>query len=72
MSREISVDDDLTDKGLFRRIQPARSSARYENRVGDNCVAATTSSGGQKHQVTGTEPSDGTVEEEEHRRVSER
>jgi Fur family transcriptional regulator, stress-responsive regulator len=26
----------LTDKGLFRRIQPARSSARYENRVGDN------------------------------------
>ena len=26
----------LTDKGLFRRIQPAGSSARYENRVGDN------------------------------------
>ena len=26
----------LTEKGLFRRIQPARSSARYENRVGDN------------------------------------
>ena len=26
----------LTDKGLLRRIQPARSSARYENRVGDN------------------------------------
>jgi Fur family ferric uptake transcriptional regulator len=26
----------LTDKGLFRRIQPARSSARFENRVGDN------------------------------------
>ncbi|MCA1708157.1 MAG: transcriptional repressor [Actinobacteria bacterium] len=26
----------LTDKGLFRRIQPSRSSARYENRVGDN------------------------------------
>ena len=26
----------LTDKDLVRRIQPARSSARYENRVGDN------------------------------------
>ena len=26
----------LSDKGLFRRIQPAGSSARYENRVGDN------------------------------------
>ena len=26
----------LTDKGLFRRIQPARSPARYEDRVGDN------------------------------------
>jgi Fur family ferric uptake transcriptional regulator len=26
----------LTEKGLFRRIQPAGSSARYENRVGDN------------------------------------
>ena len=26
----------LTDKGLFRRIQPAGSAARYENRVGDN------------------------------------
>jgi Fur family ferric uptake transcriptional regulator len=26
----------LTDRGLFRRIQPAGSSARYENRVGDN------------------------------------
>jgi Fur family transcriptional regulator, stress-responsive regulator len=26
----------LTDKGLFRRIQPAGSPARYENRVGDN------------------------------------
>jgi Fur family ferric uptake transcriptional regulator len=26
----------LTDKGLIRRIQPAGSSARYENRVGDN------------------------------------
>ena len=26
----------LTDKGLLRRIQPAGSSARYENRVGDN------------------------------------
>ena len=25
-----------TDKGLFRRIQPAGSPARYENRVGDN------------------------------------
>jgi len=26
----------LTERGLFRRIQPAGSSARYENRVGDN------------------------------------
>ena len=26
----------LTDKRVFRRIQPAGSSARYENRVGDN------------------------------------
>jgi len=26
----------LVDKGLLRRIQPAGSSARYENRVGDN------------------------------------
>ena len=26
----------LTAKGLLRRIQPAGSSARYENRVGDN------------------------------------
>jgi Fe2+ or Zn2+ uptake regulation protein len=26
----------LTDKGIFRRIQPAGSSARYESRVGDN------------------------------------
>jgi len=26
----------LTDTGVFRRIQPAGSSARYENRVGDN------------------------------------
>lgn len=26
----------LTDKGLVRRIQPAGSPARYENRVGDN------------------------------------
>jgi Fur family transcriptional regulator, stress-responsive regulator len=26
----------LSDKGLLRRIQPAGSSARYENRVGDN------------------------------------
>ena len=26
----------LTDKGLLRRIQPARSPARYEHRVGDN------------------------------------
>ncbi len=26
----------LTEKGLFRRIQPAESSARYESRVGDN------------------------------------
>ena len=26
----------LSDKGLVRRIQPAGSPARYENRVGDN------------------------------------
>ena len=26
----------LTEKGLLRRIQPARSPARYEDRVGDN------------------------------------
>jgi Fur family ferric uptake transcriptional regulator len=26
----------LGDKGLLRRIQPAGSPARYENRVGDN------------------------------------
>ncbi len=26
----------LTEKGLVRRIQPAGSAARYENRVGDN------------------------------------
>ena len=26
----------LTEKGLIRRIQPAGSSARYEDRVGDN------------------------------------
>jgi Fur family transcriptional regulator, stress-responsive regulator len=26
----------LTDKGLVRRIQPAGSPARFENRVGDN------------------------------------
>lgn len=26
----------LTDKGLLRRIQPARSPARYERRVADN------------------------------------
>jgi Fur family ferric uptake transcriptional regulator len=26
----------FTDKGLVRRIQPAGSPARYENRVGDN------------------------------------
>ena len=26
----------LTDKGLLRRIQPAGSPARYENRVGDD------------------------------------
>jgi Fur family ferric uptake transcriptional regulator len=26
----------LTDKGVLRRIQPAGSPARYENRVGDN------------------------------------
>ena len=26
----------LTDKGIIRRIQPAKSPARYEGRVGDN------------------------------------
>jgi Fur family transcriptional regulator, stress-responsive regulator len=26
----------LTDKGVLRRIQPAGSSARFEDRVGDN------------------------------------
>ena len=26
----------LTDRGILRRIQPAGSSARYEDRVGDN------------------------------------
>ncbi|MEN9653742.1 MAG: hypothetical protein RL303_1462, partial [Verrucomicrobiota bacterium] len=26
----------LTEKGLIRRIQPADSAARYEDRVGDN------------------------------------
>ncbi|MDP1794407.1 MAG: transcriptional repressor, partial [Acidimicrobiales bacterium] len=26
----------LTEKGVLRRIQPAGSAARYENRVGDN------------------------------------
>src|SRR6266508_45653 len=26
----------LTDKGILRRIQPAGSPARYEDRVGDN------------------------------------
>jgi Fe2+ or Zn2+ uptake regulation protein len=26
----------LTDKGLIRRIEPAGSAARYEDRVGDN------------------------------------
>ena len=26
----------LTEKGIIRRIQPARSPARYEDRVGDN------------------------------------
>jgi len=26
----------LSDKGMLRRIQPAGSSARYENRTGDN------------------------------------
>jgi Fur family transcriptional regulator, stress-responsive regulator len=26
----------LTDRGVLRRIQPAGSSARYEDRVGDN------------------------------------
>ncbi|CAN5839734.1 fur family transcriptional regulator FurA3 [soil metagenome] len=26
----------LTEKGLLRRIQPAGSPARYENRIGDN------------------------------------
>jgi Fur family transcriptional regulator, stress-responsive regulator len=26
----------MTDKGIIRRIQPARSPARYEDRIGDN------------------------------------
>ena len=26
----------LTDKGIIRRIQPANSPARYEDRIGDN------------------------------------
>jgi Fe2+ or Zn2+ uptake regulation protein len=26
----------LTDKGVLRRIEPARSPARYEDRIGDN------------------------------------
>ena len=26
----------FTDKGIIRRIQPGRSPARYEDRVGDN------------------------------------
>jgi Fur family ferric uptake transcriptional regulator len=26
----------LTDKGIIRRIQPADSAARYEDRIGDN------------------------------------
>ena len=38
MSRQAVYDalGALTDNGLLRRIQPAGSPARYENRVGDN------------------------------------
>jgi Fe2+ or Zn2+ uptake regulation protein len=38
ISRQVVYDTlaALTDKGLFRRIQPAGSLARYESRVGDN------------------------------------
>lgn len=38
MSRQAVYDTlaALTDKGVLRRIQPAGSSARYEDRVGDN------------------------------------
>jgi Fe2+ or Zn2+ uptake regulation protein len=38
VSRQTVYDalDALTDRGLIRRIQPARSSALYEDRVGDN------------------------------------
>jgi Fur family ferric uptake transcriptional regulator len=38
VSRQTVYDtlDTLTDRGLIRRIQPARSPARYEDRVGDN------------------------------------
>jgi Fur family transcriptional regulator, stress-responsive regulator len=38
MSRQAVYDalSALTDKGLLRRIQPAGSPARYEDRVGDN------------------------------------
>jgi Fur family ferric uptake transcriptional regulator len=38
VSRQAVYDalDVLTDRGLIRRIQPARSPARYEDRVGDN------------------------------------
>lgn len=38
VSRQTVYDalDALTDRGLIRRIQPARSPARYEDRVGDN------------------------------------
>ena len=38
ISRQAAYDalGTLTDKGLLRRIQPASSPARYEDRVGDN------------------------------------
>ena len=38
ISRQAVYDalDMLAEKGLIRRIQPAGSSARYEDRVGDN------------------------------------
>jgi len=38
VSRQTVYDalDTLTERGLIRRIQPARSPARYEDRVGDN------------------------------------
>jgi len=49
----------LVDKGLVRRIQPAGSSARYEQRVGDNHHHLVCRSCGQTVDVdcaVGTEP----------------